>query len=70
MVVAGQDRAATSASAMSIERYATDEHYAHLNFPQPLVVVDRIYWSATISTLDALPRRRDLQRKSEVGSAA
>ena len=41
---------------MSITRYVTDANYAHLNFPQPSVVVDRSYWSC--DDLDAWIRSR------------
>ena len=58
-------------SAMSIERYANDAHYAHLNFPKPSVVVDRSYWNR--DDLDRWMRSRVgavSTRKSKSRSAA
>jgi predicted DNA-binding transcriptional regulator AlpA len=43
-------------STMTITRYATDEGYAHLNFPRPSVLVDRCYWNR--DDLDAWMRSR------------
>ena len=47
-------------STMSVDRYANDPAYAHLNFPKPSVVVDRSIGRETISMPGCARARRSV----------